>query len=239
MIISMKQFLLALAIVASAFTAQAQTNLAPLANPFPRTISVTGFAKKTVTPDKAVLTLNLRSYGDGRKTVRIEDSEQDLIKALEKAGIPKSDLTTSGTTGSSWFEKRGRINTDQFRTYSIVVHRPNQVALLLNSLNEKAVANAYTGNFELTSQEKEMDKLRTEALQNARGKAQSMAAALDQKVGKPVSINENFQSGGMLLERTYKLAAMESVAPDAPQPLDLDFQPLELNTTVQVVFSLD
>ena len=199
-----------------------------------RTISVSGTAERLFTPDKAKFYLSLQDV-KGDKSMSIEKSEQALLKALEQAGIPKTDMTGSGSQASTWYGRRGKQQTEQTRQYVIVIHRPNQAATLLNALNERAVANAYTGDYELTTHDAEEDKLRTEALLKAKDRARTMAATLGEKLGKPLAITDGTADvrpeypGRMM--KFAEMAAGDMQA--APQPINLEFQQMQLSSNCE------
>src|SRR3954468_12440095 len=58
-----------------------------------RKIEVVGLAEQEVTPDIINVTISLKEYLNGRSKVTIEQLENQLVKAVNEAGIAKADFT--------------------------------------------------------------------------------------------------------------------------------------------------
>jgi len=75
-----------------------------------RKIEVSGTAETEVTPDIIYFSISLKEYMDGRNRVDITTLENQLVKAVADAGLPKEDLTINNISGYTTYQKR-RIPT--------------------------------------------------------------------------------------------------------------------------------
>jgi len=73
-----------------------------------RTIEVTGIAETEVTPDIIDVSISLQEYMDGRTRITIIELEQQLKKAVEKAGIRRLTLRSKMWTDGAIIMKEKR-----------------------------------------------------------------------------------------------------------------------------------
>lgn len=192
----MKKLLLALTTVTlMSKSMSAQQNM-PLPPPIPK-IEVTGSAEMEVVPDEVYVSITLQEYRKENKSkVTIDEISRNFITTCEKAGIGKERIEVQNMSGfdqSEWYvRKRKKEQPDlmQQTSYTIKFSSPGEIDRLANLLDDNATQNIYIMK---TSHSKETDfrkQLKTQALQNAKAKAQYMLEGIGSKAGKVIYVRE-------------------------------------------------
>src|SRR5205085_8143425 len=91
------------------FTAtRAQT----VANPYPKTITVTGSAEMEIVPDEIYVQVVLKEYEKkGQGKVSIDKIRQDFLTAVRSLGLPDSAVSVAGYdgyNGNPWLRKKNK-----------------------------------------------------------------------------------------------------------------------------------
>jgi uncharacterized protein len=108
----MKAFALFWIFIAVALTAFSQsTTTMQTEKDVVKRIEVTGTAELEVIPDELYFSISLREYFKDEKNQRdkvgMETLEKQLIEAVKAAGLPKENLSVSGTSGyREWNNKK-------------------------------------------------------------------------------------------------------------------------------------
>lgn len=177
----------------------------------PRSISVTGDGKASVTPDIALASVGVESRDvDISKAVDDNISKTAAVVAAIKAqGVKEADIQTSNfsvywqetydTTGQPTGQGRYIVNN----AVSVTVREiPKLGSILGDALT--AGANSVGGvNFSVEDPTAALQEARTKAVANARAKAEEIALGLDIKVGKVLSVNEYGATIPMAMDKGY------------------------------------
>lgn len=247
----MKHVVIAVAALLVATTANAQEYSAV------RTISVTGVAERKVVPDEAHLNVNLNSM---EMTLGAAKSAHDaklnkLLAIVRGAGIEEKKVSTqssntqpvytyvSDKTGASKRIFQGyRVQT----MLDITVVDTAKLASLMDQISGAGFeqgANTEWGDlmnmyYTLSNPEAIKEEMLTDAIANAKGKAQRMANAAGAALSRVHSISEGntpmFQPRPMPMMAMAKGAAMDARMEAAAPPAGEQ----ELNATVTVVYEL-
>lgn len=165
----------------------------------PRTVSTTGDAVVYVTPDKAVISVGIDTFN-----AKLADSEQanessgaTLVQAVEKLGIDAKQIATSDVSISIVYPESSDHRTSDIegyrciRQYAVTVTDTKQVSKVINAALANG-ANILSGvQYEDSQSRKHRDEARKQAAIAAREKAQDLAATLDCKIIRPLTIREN------------------------------------------------
>ncbi len=225
------QFHLAAAALAcglAAAPAKAQTAL-------PAAISVTGEARVSVPPDLAEITAGVTSEA---KTARDASEANNaamgrVLLALKGAGIAEKDYQTSRLS----LQPQSAPNRVSIGPLQITGYRAsNNVTVRLRDVSKVATvidilvgagANEIGGiNFSVSEASKLLDDARTEAIADARRKAEIYAKAAGVTLGAPLSIEEG--GGGQAPIQFRKMAA----APMAATPIAQGEETLQVSVSV-------
>jgi uncharacterized protein len=164
----------------------------------PSMISVTGEARVSVPPDLAEIAGGVTSEA---KTAREASDANNaatakVLLALKGAGIAEKDFQTSRLSLQPQYANQSRPAPNVVVGYrasnhvTIQLHDVSKVAGIIDTL-VGAGANEIGGiNFTVSAASKLLDDARTEAMADARRKAQIYAKAAGVTLGAPVSISE-------------------------------------------------
>ena len=215
----MKGMALRCTIVAAAVTLLFAPARAQTPADFPSAISVTGEATVSVPPDLAQVDAGVSSDA---KTAR-EASEANsaamgkVLSALKGAGIEQKDYQTSRLSLQAQYppNRQGPSPVTGYRASNRVTIRVRDVAKVANVIDTLvgAGANDIGGiNFMVSHASKLLDDARTQAVADARRKAEIYAKAAGVTLGAPLNISEAGSPGPVF---RAKMTAEMAAAPVA------------------------
>jgi hypothetical protein len=213
----MKHSLAAALAVASLLAAPALAQ-----TPLPAAISVTGEATVSVPPDQAQIDGGVTS--DAKTAREASDANNaamgKVLLALKGAGIDEKDYQTSRLSLQPQYapNRNGPSPVVGYRASNRVTVRIHDVTKVANIIDVLvgAGANDIGGiNFVVSQASKLLDDARTNAIADARRKAEIYAKAAGVTLGEPLSIAE--ESGAAPMFRSNKMVAggMAAAAPVA------------------------
>ena len=226
-------FLLALAVVMT-IGAQAQTLQAQA---FPSFVEVNGVAEREVEPDRIYLTITINER-ESKGRITVEKQEQDMILALRKLGIDTKEQLRVNDISSSRLKRTQAVTT---KSYQLLLTEPTLVGEVIATLQEAGITAIGIEKATRSDIEQIRGEVRDEAMRNARATAQSLAAAIDQTIGKAFYINY-YQSSQPAVFRMMKAnvvmteEAADGAVPTVEQP---EFRKIKLSATVQAKFVLE
>lgn len=202
-------------------------------------ISVSGMAETEVTPDILYINISLKEYfkdSNNKKKVDITTLEIQLYNAIQKAGIPKENLTISNL--SSWnyaTEKKKNPDFLASKQYRLKVGDLNKFNQILEGIDAKGIASTNIESYDYSKIESLKKELKIKALLNAKEKATYMVEALGDKLGNVIDIQDNDQNSGQPVYRAY---AMKSETMNMDSAPEIDFKKIKLSFTVNTVFEI-
>ncbi|MEJ5310587.1 MAG: SIMPL domain-containing protein [Anaerolineae bacterium] len=192
--------LLALALLAVfPLAGMTKSNTAPIAAE-PGVISVSGEAEVRIMPDEVILRLGVETSDRNlAKAKQLNDQIVARVQAVAKRyGIPaervQTDYLNIEPRYNDGYTQREFVGYFVQRTVVITLRDLTKFEDVLSALLESGVNYVHGIEFRTTDLRKYRDQARELALQAAREKATAMAAALDQKIGEPRSIQEEANS---------------------------------------------
>ena len=160
--------------------------------------TVTGEASVAAVPDMATIRTGVTNQGKTAKETSDANAKSSnaLVAALRAAGIADKDIQTSGLSLSPTYENtlssgRGRINGFQASTQlAIKVREIPKLADMIDRV-VTAGANDIGGiDFTVSAPSTRLDAARTDAVADARRKAEIYAKAAGVKLGRVLSLSE-------------------------------------------------
>lgn len=223
------------------------------------TITVSGMAKKEQNNQIANFTAGVESIEETKEKALDKTNEimNQLIVKVKKIGIKTEDIQTQNANVYQETEyvpmdnsvsnlmypqpERGDARKGDWRannSISIKLREMEKADELLALLNNSGANYVYGPDFSIDNTESASDELLTGAVLNAREKAEKIAAANNQKVGKIISLTEN---GSYPLYMNYKSAMSLTGGGVAETTIDADLEPgsSNISKTVTVTFELD
>ena len=196
-------------------------------------VSVTGEASIRKAPDIAILRAGVTSQAKTAREAMTASAKlmTAVLASLKGNGIAESDIQTS------------RLSVHPIREPNknpaniIAVEASSQITVRVRDINKSADvldgmisagANLATGiNFEVSDASKYLDEARTEAITDAKRKAEIYAKAAGVSLGRPLSISEGYISR----PRTQDFA-IRATAPAAAMPIQPGEEKIGISVSV-------
>lgn len=232
----MKKIIIALLLSVVVTTARAQQNISIVENQ--NYIEVTGYHRDEVAPDEIYISFQI-DENDTKGRTSIVDQEKEMTAALRRIGIDiEKQLTVKDM--SSNFKKYILRQTDVLdsRAYELKVADAQRAAAVFAALESVKIANATIVRAEYSRIDEFTLENKVAAMKNAREKAEKLAAAIGQTVGKAIFIQDfertyrAYNAGGIMT----RAVSMDMAAPAPAQMADgIEFEkiPVESNVTVR------
>ena len=221
------------------------------------TITVSGLAKKEQNNQIANFTAGMDSIETSKEEAlnKVNEAMNQLIAKVKDFGIKEEDIQTqtasvyqeteyvdSNTSGvtSMIYPERGDAQKGDWRannSVSIKLREVDRAEALLAILNESGANYVYGPDFSIENADLASDELLVDAVINAREKAEKIATANNQKVGKIIALTEG---GVSPIYSAYKLMAPMAGGGDEVA-IDANLEPGSSTTskTVTVTFELN
>jgi len=249
---------LSLAEAASAQTTVAAPALAPGA----ALLSITAEGQSRRAPDLALFSAGVVTQGTTAAAALSANAERmdRVIAALRRAGIEPRDLQTAAVSLQPRYsdpERDAQIRARELRqpyippaqpgapriigyearnSLSIRVRRLGQMGRIIDTLVGEGANQIDGPNFTVDDQRSALDEARTEAVANARARAELYARAAGLRVARILSISE---SGGYYpMQQIVVTGRAASMAPPPPPPTPIAPGEVALGVSLSVQFEL-
>ncbi|MES1201424.1 MAG: SIMPL domain-containing protein [Pseudomonadota bacterium] len=224
--------------------AMAQATSPPMGAPAPiqgTLLSVNAEGKVTAAPDMGVISLGVVTDGDTAAAAMAANSQRmnALMAALRRAGIAERDVQTSNLSVNPQYQyvENQPPHLTGYQANNQVTVKVRNLARMGNVVDAAVAAGGNTVNgisFTFQDVDAQIDRARTDAITEARHRADLYAHALGMQVARVISVSEG---GGYSppMPMPVMMMARAEAAP-APPPV----APGEVDTTasVSVVFEL-
>lgn len=220
-----------------------------------RTITVDGSSKIYVQPTLMTLSITISGETDTfEDSVRKSTDETETFKdILEGLGFKRSDLKTKkldiDTRTESYKDENGNYKrrfAGYKYTHNMFIEFPNdnkKLGKILTGLVKSKIEFEFTVSYTISESEKEeyTEKLISEAVYDAKRRAEILAKAAEVELGNVVSINHsdfmpgNFSSNFMLSDSLEDMS-MDCMSPDIE--FSIDSKDIELSDDVNMVWEI-
>lgn len=166
------------------------------------TMFVTGMGKATAIPDIAKIDLGILT-----RAATVADAQSQNTNKINKITsllkndfkIESKDIQTSNYSiypEYNWTNGKSEINGYAVNeTLSVKIRSLDKISAIIQKSGEIGLNQVGSLNFDIDKRDEVLAKARTEAIQKAKEKAESIASAADIKLGRILSINESNQGG--------------------------------------------
>jgi uncharacterized protein YggE len=180
---------IAILLLAGIATAQDKDKLPP------RVVRVVGTSDVSVVPDRAVIAIGVEKQNASAQLAKqaADGAARRLLSALGGNGIEEKDIQTTFLSLQPQFNYRKGMRISYFvaeQTMSITVRDLTRLDAVLESLIKAGGNRIDSIYYETSDLRKYRDQARDLAVKAAREKAQALAHALGQEIGKAYSIEE-------------------------------------------------
>ncbi|MDP4273660.1 MAG: SIMPL domain-containing protein, partial [Bacteroidota bacterium] len=151
-------------------------------------IEVTGKAEKEIVPDMIYLKIIL-SDKDNKSKQSLDETEKSMISKLTGIGVDvNKDLSVKDYVSnfkSYWISKTDVILTKQFQ---LIVHDAKTIQKVFFEFQKLGISNVTIEKLEHSRIEQYRREVKIEAIKAAKEKAEALAAAVNQSIGKALYI---------------------------------------------------
>ncbi|MFC1834931.1 SIMPL domain-containing protein [Thermodesulfobacteriota bacterium] len=164
--------------------------------PQPRSIKVMGEAQVRVAPDEVIITMGMESWDRQLAAAKSKNDRRvkKVMQSIRKVGVKENQIQTSfievEPRYESNYEKRSFIGYFVKNTIAVKLTEISKFEELLSNVLESGANYVYGIRFLTSELRKHRDKARSLAIKAAKEKASDLAGELDQKLGKPLRIEE-------------------------------------------------
>jgi uncharacterized protein YggE len=200
-----------------------------------RTVTVSGTATVRSSPDEAVVTLGVQTQARSAQEALQQNANRmvDVMEALLDAGLKQSDIATAGISLYPDYDSDGSVIVG-YTTENLVsatVHDMDEVGEVIDAA-VAAGANVTGGiSFQLSDRDQGVGRALQAAVEDARSKAEILAAAGGATLGSVISITETGASTSPPVYYKDMVVAGQATTPVSPPTL-------EAQVSVTVVWSL-
>lgn len=181
-----KTILILSAIFAFAFTTKAQETKGE------HSIKVIGTAEMEIVPDEIYMSVTLKEYTNkDKKKFTIEELEKNLVNYIEKvATTDKKDIKMDNM--SAYVLSMKRKNKDEIisKSYDVKFKNSQQVYMLYSVMDSLGISKAYVSKYSHSKMDEYKKQIKINAIKAARDKADYLTAAVGEKAGKAIKIEE-------------------------------------------------
>ena len=197
-------------------------------------ITVTGVGTITSVPDEATFTIGVQTQGSTAREALAANSEQmrRVIAAVKAASVAKSDVKTQDVSVSANYADEGRIDGYSARNSVLVtVRNLSQAGGILDAASNAGANEVYGPMLSRSDEDELQAKALRGAVEDARKKAEALAAAAGVRLGPVTAITE----GSAGAPQPYYEAGARLMAKDAA-PIEPGTQ--DSQATVTVTFAI-
>ena len=204
-------------------TAEAQQ---PVVTPAPPQIVVTGSGEARATPDRAVINIGVYSRATTAAAAARENArkQQAIIDTLRALGIPREQISTTQFNVSPEMRhlpQSGRSEITGYAVNNVVrveVRQLDQVAAAIDAALSKGANQINSLDFFVFNADDPRRRALAQAIERARGDAESMARAAGGSLGGLLEISTGF-APIPVMRQEYAMAASRAQAADMATPI--------------------
>lgn len=202
------------------------------------TIDVTGEGIVRVVPDEVTINIRVENTGENTKTLKKQNDAtiNEVLKFLSKMDIADKDVQTQYMNLSKNYDYNSKTYTFAAnQSLSVKLRDLKKYEEVMKGLIDTGINRIDGVEFSSSNKAALESQARKKAIENAKMKAKEYADALNQSLGKAVSVSElnNVQNPRPL----YKMAAMSEASGGDEQSIALG--EMEIRSSINVSFLLN
>lgn len=202
------------------------------------TVDVIGEGIVHVVPDEVTINIRVENTGENTKNLKEQNDAtiNDVLKFLKKMNIEDKDVKTQYMNLSKNFDYNSKTYTFAAnQSLSVKLRDLKKYEQVMKGLIDTGINRIDGVDFSSSNNSNLESQARKKAIENAQMKAKEYAKALNQNVGKAVSISEFKNSSDP--RPMYNMSAMRDSSGSEGQSIALG--EMEIRTTVNVSFLLN
>ncbi len=204
-------------------------------------IEVSGKAEKEITPDQIYLKVVVNEE-DSKGKQTLEELERGMIRKLTEIGIDvKEDLVIVDMASN--FKNYWLKNKDIYsmKEYQVTCKDALTAGLVFQALESIGISNINIERIDHSEMDKFRQEVKVAAIKAAKEKAEALAGAIDQSIGKAIHILEQEHQMYRAQTSNVQMSAIQirGTAGDEFLPqATIEFEKIKLEYTIRVSFEL-
>jgi uncharacterized protein YggE len=201
-------------------------------------IEVVGTGEMEIVPDQIYISFTLKERFEGKTKIGLEDQEKEMKKRMVKIGIDLDDLQLADASSDFVKIKRKKLDVIASKDYLLKVSTTSTLAKVFETLDE---INAFNADIQRVDHSKIKDfrkEVKMIAVRDAKEKAGYLLSAIDEKVGKPLFIQERETYDDIQPFRKTAMLMMDAAQPEEEALPELSFRKIKLKYTVFARFAI-
>lgn len=170
-------------------------------------IEVKGTAYIEVDPDIAILSIILSS--EDAATKNLDKSQQLLYSIVDNLGLNAKENLSYNSIVSDYVRRKSSVIQ---KSYTLKVTDLDKIADLYSALTDQGISNISISEFKSSKESDYLSQLRTEAVKNAKSKANTLAEAAEAEIYGVLSIIDYSSDNFSTLRTTYNSFLTKSVS---------------------------
>ena len=229
-------------LLSSVLTSYAQSPTWVQQDPKPY-IEVTGKAEKEVIPDEIYIAITIKERHEGKKKITVEGQEALLKEALKTIGISPKNLSLTDVYSKYVKVRIMKMDVINKSNYSLKVKDAATVGNVFDALEKLSITNAHISRVDHSKKREIKKEMRIQAIKAAKEKARYLLSAIDQNLGTPLVVKEQFTDssrrnyrGNVYANQTYQYSASsERVVSDDNT---LQFKKIKIQASVYIKYEI-
>ena len=202
-------------------------------------VSVNATGKVKVTPDVAYTTVGVVTQRKKMQDAQTANRElmNAVVKALKAAGLTDDDIRTVNYSVYPVYDYTDGAKITGFEvnnSVELTIRDIEKVGAVLDAAAAAGANTSYSVRFDLLDKEPAYNKALTAAMESARAKADTLAAAGGFTIKGVISVSEGYSSTPVYYD--YRAAA--APAEEAAEPTYISAGDMDIKASVSVVFEI-
>lgn len=203
-------------------------------------IEVNGTGEMEVIPDEIYVAITLKEKSSNKKTISIEEQEQNLKNALKNLKVDLKNLSLAGANADlvriEW-RKKGVITQKQ---YSLKLGNATMLGQVFTELDKLEITDAYVSHVQHSKIDSLRRVVKIMAIKAAKNKADYLLTAIGEKTGKALIVRENdvaYHSPVWTMANA-RMDKLESNSSYENYNDPIDFKKIKVESSIYVKFAI-
>lgn len=225
-----KAIILGMALIMATSVASAQAQQSGVQN----VIEVNASAQEKVMPNKILVQITV-SQDQSKGKVELSTLVNSVIQAVKASGLDPEKALKVSSQSSDYGKKTTVLG---YKTFIATVGSGEQANQLFTELSGRGIADSRIISVSHTDMDAIVNRVKAQAIVNAKNTAQTVAEAIGQKIGQAVNISVmNYGPRNYAMPVMYA-KAQGYVSADMSSETNLDFQDITVEQNVSAKFLL-
>jgi uncharacterized protein YggE len=205
-------------------------------------IEVNGTGEMEVIPDEIYVSITIRERSSNKKTISVEEQEQNLKNALKNLKLDLKNLSLADANADfvriEW-RKKGVITQ---KRYLLKLNNATILGQVFTELDKLEITDAYVSYVQHSKIDSLRKVVKIMAIKAAKNKADYLLGAIGEKTGKALIVRENDvqypQPVWAMANARGRMDKLESDGDGEDYPDPIDFKKIKIESSIYVKFSI-